>query len=68
MHDMKKLQFVEIKRQCVYSNLVPVYEVFHVYENIKCEKCGKAITEPKELVTIKRLKNACALTTRDNND
>jgi len=34
---MKKLQFVKIKCQCGHVNFVPVTEVFHVYENIKCE-------------------------------
>ena len=43
----KKLQFVKIRCQCGYTNLVPVYEVFHVYENVKCKKCGKVIAEPK---------------------
>jgi len=32
--------------------LVPVYEVFHVYEPISCEKCGKVIGEAKELTRI----------------
>ena len=44
---MNKLQFVKVKCQCGYTNLIQVYEVFHVYENIKCEKCGKVIAEPK---------------------
>jgi len=43
---MKKLQFVKIKGQCGHVNLIPVTEVFHVPENIKCEKCGKVIAEP----------------------
>jgi len=40
---MKKLQFVKIKCQCGHVTLIPVYEVFHVYEPIKCEKCGKVV-------------------------
>jgi len=51
---MKKLQFVKIKCQCGHVNLVPVTEVFHVYENIKCEKCGKVIAEPKEVMEFGR--------------
>ncbi|MFQ5758446.1 MAG: hypothetical protein ACE5IF_02065, partial [Candidatus Bathyarchaeia archaeon] len=41
---MKKLQFVKIKCQCGHSNLAPVYEVFHVYEPIRYEKCRRMIT------------------------
>jgi len=44
---MKKLQFVKIKCQCGHVNLIPVTEVFHVYENVKREKCGKDITSHK---------------------
>jgi len=51
---MKKLQFVKIKCKCGHVNLVPVTEVFHVYEKVKCEKCGKVIAEPKELIRIKK--------------
>jgi phage FluMu protein Com len=54
---MKKLQFVKIKCQCGHVNLIPVTEVFHVYENIKCEKCGKVIAEPNELIRMVRLKS-----------
>jgi len=38
---MKKLQFVKVKCQCGYTNLIPAYE------NTKCEKCGKIVAEPK---------------------
>lgn len=51
---MKKSQFVKIKCQCGHTNLVPVYEVFHVYEPIKCEKCGKLKVEQKELIGEKK--------------
>jgi len=51
---MKKLQFVKIKCQCGYVNLVPVFKTFRVYEPIKCEKCERVIAEPKELVRIKK--------------
>jgi len=45
----KTLKFAKIKCKCGHTNLVPVIEAFHVYEPIKCEKCGKtsAITETK---------------------
>ena len=33
-----------------HVSLIPVTEVFHVYENIKCEKCGKVLAEPKERI------------------
>jgi hypothetical protein len=49
---MKELQSVKIKCQCGHVNLIPVTEVFHVYENIKCEKYGKVLVEPKELIRI----------------
>ena len=39
---MKKLQFVKVKCECGYTNLIPAYE------NIKCEKCGKLLAEPKK--------------------
>ncbi len=39
-------QFDKIKCQCGHVNLVPVTEVFYVYENIRCEKCGRIIAEP----------------------
>jgi phage FluMu protein Com len=32
---------------CGHVNLIPVTEVFHVYENIKCVKCGKVIASHK---------------------
>lgn len=44
---MKKLQFAKIKYQCGLVTLIPVYEVFHVYEPIKCEKCKKVIAKPR---------------------
>ena len=44
---MKKLQFAKIECQCGYTNPIPIIEVFHVYENIKCEKCGKVIAKPE---------------------
>lgn len=34
---------VEVMCECGHVNLVPVIEVFHTYENIKCEKCGRAL-------------------------
>ena len=43
---MKKLRFVKVKCQCGYTNLIPAYE------NIRCEKCGKIIAEPKELTRL----------------
>jgi len=46
----EQVKFVKVKCQCGHVNLVPVTEVFHVYENIKCEKCGRVIVEPKELM------------------
>jgi len=39
-----------ITRQWCHSSIVPVYEDFHVTENIKCEKRGKIIVELKELI------------------
>jgi hypothetical protein len=45
---MKKLQLVEIKCQCGHVNLIPVTEVFHVYEPIKCEKCAKTLTKTEQ--------------------
>jgi len=45
---MKQKAIFKIKCQCGHVNLIPVTEVFHVYEKIKCEKCGKEIAEPKE--------------------
>lgn len=45
---MKKLQFVKVKCKCGHVNLVPVYEVFHVYEPIRCEKCRKTIAKPEK--------------------
>jgi len=51
---MKKLQFVEIKCQCGHTNLVPVIEAFHVFEAIKCDKCGEILAEPEELVRIEK--------------
>ncbi len=53
---MKPLKFVKIKCQCGHVNLIPVYEVFRVYEPAKCEKCTKVIVEPKEFSS--RLSNA----------
>jgi len=47
---MKPKSVFKIKFQCGHVNLIPVTEVFHVDENIKCEKCGKAITKAKELI------------------
>lgn len=44
---MKKSQFVKIKCQCGHVTLIPVHEVFHVYEPIKCEKCGKLLAHTK---------------------
>jgi len=43
----KSLKFVKIKCECGHVNLVPIIKTLHVYEPIKCEKCGKtlAITE-----------------------
>ncbi len=41
---------IKIKCACGYVNLIPSLEVFHVFEPIKCEKCGKVIAEPKELI------------------
>jgi hypothetical protein len=38
IHGIGKLKFVKIEGQCGHTNLIPVTEVFHVYENIKCEK------------------------------
>jgi len=48
----KVLKFVKIKCKCGHTNLVPVIEAFHVFETVKCEKCGKDIAESKELVGI----------------
>ena len=50
---MKKLQFVKIKCQCGYTNPVPIYEVFHVYEPIRCEKCNEVIAELKKIIGVK---------------
>ena len=50
---MKPKSVFKIKFQCGHVNLIPVIEVFHVYENMRCEKCGKVIAEPKELIMIK---------------
>ena len=44
---MKELQLVKIKCQCGHVTLIPVCEVFHVYEPIKCEKCGKLLAQTK---------------------
>ncbi len=33
----------EVRCECGQVNLVPAYELFHAYENIKCEKCGARI-------------------------
>ena len=44
---MKKLKFLKIKCKCGYTNLIPAYE------NTKCEKCGKVLAEPKELIEFK---------------
>ena len=49
----KTLKFVKIKCQCGHVNLIPVTKTFRIYENIKCEKCGKAITEPNRLFSTK---------------
>jgi len=49
---MKKLKFVKIKCQCGYVNLIPVFEVFHVYEPIRCEKCGRVVAETTHACTI----------------
>ena len=45
---ISKILIRVVKGKCQYGhvNLIPVTEVFHVYENIKCEKCGKVIAEP----------------------
>jgi len=34
---------------CGHVNLIPVTEVFHVYENVKCEKCGKVEGRTKRI-------------------
>ena len=44
----KTLKFAKITGKCGHTNLTPIIEVFNVYDNIKCEKCGKVIAEPKE--------------------
>jgi len=46
--DVKELKFVKIRCEGGHLSLIPKYEVFHVYEPIRCEKCGKAIVEAKE--------------------
>ena len=43
---MKKSQFVKIKCQSGHTNLVPAYELLHVYEPIRYEKCKKTIAQP----------------------
>jgi len=45
----KTLKFAKIKSKCGHINLLPIIEVFHVFEPIKCEKCGKAIAESKRI-------------------
>ena len=47
---MKNLQFVKIKHECGHTNPIPIFEVFHVFEPLKCEKCGKVIAEPKRIL------------------
>jgi len=42
---MKTLKFVKIECECGHVTLIPVYEVFRVYEPIKCEKCGKVLAQ-----------------------
>jgi len=41
IHGMKKLEFVKIKCQCGRVNLIPVTEVFHGFETMKCKNRGK---------------------------
>jgi len=54
---MKPKSVFKIKFQCGHVNLIPVTKTFHVYEKMRCEKCGKVMAEPKELIMIKsRLK------------
>lgn len=43
--DMEKLQFAKIYCRCGHVTLIPVYEVFHVFEPVKCEKCGRLVAE-----------------------
>lgn len=39
----KKSRSIKIKCACGYVNLIPSLEVFHVFESLKCEKCGRVI-------------------------
>jgi len=41
------VKFAKIKCRCGHVNLVPIIEGFHVFEPVKCEKCGKVIAEPE---------------------
>jgi len=43
----KTLKFAKIKCKCGHVNLVPTVEAFHVFEPVRCEKCGKVIAEPE---------------------
>ena len=44
------------KCHCGHTSLVPIYEVFHGYEPLRCEKCGKVIADLKVLVRIMRVR------------
>ena len=38
-----KSRFIKIKCACGHVNLIPSLEVFHVFDELKCEECGKVI-------------------------
>ena len=43
--EIREKRLISLRVFVTYGRLVPVAEVFHVYEPIKCEKCRKIIAE-----------------------